>query len=193
MKSIAPHLRIITELATTVNGKKRSAKSGASFSRCVLSPPALGQTSFGLEVEVRWLVGLSVVETSGQTTPCGKRDMSILSKYMSEGNGQANTPWVLSDFYDSVSKNSHVDDQICGIVPSIRRQRDLVESGRPTVSVMSSMAEFDRVSRCATYLCHSRTHCTNGLCGTCANHFFVYRSMSPQKTLKFILEYKRAC
>jgi E3 ubiquitin-protein ligase SHPRH len=99
---IVPHLETMQSLCTTNKGKKRSAKLGASFCRSLLLPPVNEQDVFRLECEIRWLVGVSVVEVLGAKTPYGRRDMDLLSRYVPAESRKAETPWVLSDFYDSV-------------------------------------------------------------------------------------------
>ncbi|KAF2185097.1 hypothetical protein K469DRAFT_665964 [Zopfia rhizophila CBS 207.26] len=117
LESIAVHLDAAATLRTTLNGRKRSNKAGAAFCRCVLYPPTQDQDGFKLEIEIRFLVGFSVVETLGPKTKLGRRDLGLLTRYFPDGSTDVNTAWALSDFYDSV----HVPSTDTEISPKIQR------------------------------------------------------------------------
>ncbi|ORY16282.1 SNF2 family N-terminal domain-domain-containing protein [Clohesyomyces aquaticus] len=102
LDNLASHLETAIKLSTTMNGKKRSKKPGASFARSFFRPPTQDSETLTIEVEIRWVSGYSVVENVGAKTPTGKNDMEVLTKYSPSGSGEAYTPWSLSDFYESV-------------------------------------------------------------------------------------------
>lgn len=56
-----------------------------------------------------------MVEQLGPKTPYGRDDLEILSRYLPQESRQANTPWALSDFYDSV----HIPSDDVEISPKI--------------------------------------------------------------------------
>ncbi|PSN60600.1 hypothetical protein BS50DRAFT_579125 [Corynespora cassiicola Philippines] len=101
LESIAPHLDIATSLARTSNGKKRSNKTQFSFCRCLLSTQPQDGNPLRLEIEIRWPVGVSVVESTASRM-ITRRELEILSRYFPDVRQDRNVSWSLSDFYDSV-------------------------------------------------------------------------------------------
>jgi E3 ubiquitin-protein ligase SHPRH len=122
LESIELHLSIASSLSTTVHGRKRVGKRGASFCRCILLPPTIDRKTFRLEVEIRWLYSFAVVENINVKQPTGKRDLKILATYFPDKSTQANTPWSLADFYDAV----HIPSADAEIPRQI--QSDLLET-----------------------------------------------------------------
>ncbi|KAH7072747.1 SNF2 family N-terminal domain-containing protein [Paraphoma chrysanthemicola] len=102
LDSITPHLRTATTLAITQHGKRSRSISRASFTRCLLQRPSPERKTYRLDVELRWTLGLSVVESPNVGMKHMKEDLKLLSRYYPDANAQSGTPWVLSDFYDSV-------------------------------------------------------------------------------------------
>ncbi|KAF1838315.1 hypothetical protein BDW02DRAFT_576425 [Decorospora gaudefroyi] len=102
LAAISPHLRSAATLASTHRGKRHRPVSRAAFCRCLLRPPARGDTSYKLEVELRWTLGLSVVEDPSVKGKYMNDDLKLLSIYARDPLSRDDTPWALSDFYDSV-------------------------------------------------------------------------------------------
>ncbi|KAF2876549.1 ATP-dependent DNA helicase [Massariosphaeria phaeospora] len=100
LDSIASHLEAATTLSTTADGKKLPNRQAACFCRCLLLPSS--HDAFRLELEIRWLVGIPVVETLRPKAPSALRDMTLLSRYFPKESKETHTPWTLSDFYDTV-------------------------------------------------------------------------------------------
>ncbi|USP79813.1 uncharacterized protein yc1106_07087 [Curvularia clavata] len=100
--AILPHLQVAATLATTRRGKKSRPVSRAAFSRCMLHPPVFGQRSYKLEIEIRWTLGISVVEERNVSCHYMNEDLKLLSTYMTNSAAQDDKPWTLSDFYNSV-------------------------------------------------------------------------------------------
>jgi E3 ubiquitin-protein ligase SHPRH len=114
LDSIKPHIRTATNLATSHNGKPSRPVSRAAFSRCVLVPPTPERNTYILETEVRWSLGLSVVEAPSVKMSHMKDDLKLLARY-SDATTPTDTAWTLSDFYDSV----HVPPMDLQISPRI--------------------------------------------------------------------------
>lgn len=102
LSSVAPHLYTAASFATSRIGKNSQPISRASFCHCLLVPPKPGQSAYTLEVEVRWTLGLSVVEEPSVKSSYMKADLRLLSRYFPNATAQADSKWALSDFYDSV-------------------------------------------------------------------------------------------
>ncbi|KAH9860799.1 hypothetical protein J1614_012132, partial [Plenodomus biglobosus] len=115
-ESIKPHLVIAASLSL----KKPAFR--AAFCHCQILPPAKGDNVYRLEVELRWSLGLSVVEDPGVTAHYMKEDLQLLSKYFRNSNSEESTKWVLSDFYDAV----HVPPTDLDVSPRI--QHSLMET-----------------------------------------------------------------
>ncbi|KAF2740528.1 ATP-dependent DNA helicase [Polyplosphaeria fusca] len=98
---IIPHLQTATSLRTNLNGKKRSRAPAAGFCRAMLRPFPEKPNALRLEVEICWLIGLSIVETLGYKN-LGARDLKLLNRYFPDPFNGAKTHWSLADFYDSV-------------------------------------------------------------------------------------------
>jgi E3 ubiquitin-protein ligase SHPRH len=96
-------LRTAATLTTTPN---RQSRSRAAFCRCHLRPPtrvtAVQPDSFKLDIEIRWTLGLSVIEHPAVSGHYMNEDLKLLSTYMRGAAVQTDTAWALSDFYDSV-------------------------------------------------------------------------------------------
>ncbi|EOA80939.1 uncharacterized protein SETTUDRAFT_144073 [Exserohilum turcica Et28A] len=102
LDSILPHLRNAATLATTRRGKKSKPVFRAAFSRCLLHRPKPGQASYKLQVEIRWTLGISVVEDHNVRGHFMNEDLKLLSSYTRDAATQDDKKWTLSDFYDSV-------------------------------------------------------------------------------------------
>ncbi|CAO2649018.1 Nn.00g099670.m01.CDS01 [Neocucurbitaria sp. VM-36] len=102
LHAITPHLRTAATLATTHNGKKSRPVSRAAFCRCLLIPPTDGHSVYRLEVEIRWTLGMSVVEDPAVKASYMKEDLRLLTHHFRDATSPAETTWALSDFYDSV-------------------------------------------------------------------------------------------
>ncbi|KAJ4370401.1 hypothetical protein N0V83_004919 [Neocucurbitaria cava] len=102
LQAISPHLRTAETLATTRNGKKREPVARATFCRCLLIPPPDGHNMYKLEVEIRWRLGMSVVEDPAVRASHMKEDLGLLAHHFRDATSPAKTTWELSDFYDSV-------------------------------------------------------------------------------------------
>ncbi|KAF2474670.1 uncharacterized protein BDR25DRAFT_255013 [Lindgomyces ingoldianus] len=116
LDSLEMLLEAAATLRSTVNGQKRLNRAGASFCRCLIRPSAQNIGAFIIEVEIRWVCGLSVVENLGANTQLGRRDFGLLTRYFPDQSGLASSPWSLSDFYDSV----HVPPNHIKISPEIQ-------------------------------------------------------------------------
>ncbi|RAR15869.1 ATP-dependent DNA helicase [Stemphylium lycopersici] len=113
--AILPHLRNAATLGTTRQGKKSKAVSRAAFCRCLLHRPAPAKGLYRLEVEMRWTLGISVVEGPEVRGHYVTRDLKLLSAYMSDAVSLDDKKWTLSDFYESVHvppKHLHVSPRI---------------------------------------------------------------------------------
>jgi E3 ubiquitin-protein ligase SHPRH len=115
LDSILPHLRNAATLATTRHGKNSKPVLRAAFCRCLLHRPAFGQNAYKLEVEIRWKLGISVVEDENIRGHYMNEDLKLLSTYMRDKVAQDNERWTLSDFYDSV----HVPPRDTKVAPRI--------------------------------------------------------------------------
>lgn len=102
LEAIKPHLKAAESIAHPTHGRKTRTKPRAAFSRCVLSPSAASPHIYKLEVELRWILGMSVVENPFVSAYCMKEDLRLLSMYLRGATSQSDTRWALSDFYDSV-------------------------------------------------------------------------------------------
>ncbi|CAE7177309.1 hypothetical protein CFE70_005661 [Pyrenophora teres f. teres 0-1] len=117
LDSIVTHMRTAATLATTRAGKKSRPVSRAAFCRCQLYQPADGQTSYKLDVEIRWTLSLSVVEDPSVRGHYMNEDLKLLSTYLSDAATQGDKTWTLSDFYDSV----HVPPAELKVSPRIKQ------------------------------------------------------------------------
>ncbi|KAF2133985.1 hypothetical protein P153DRAFT_427863 [Dothidotthia symphoricarpi CBS 119687] len=117
LRSIAPHLYTAASLATSRHGKKSRPVTRASFCRCLLVPPRQDHNKYRLEVEIRWMLGLSVVEEPSVKTSYMKDDLRLLSKHFPNAAARADTKWSLSDFYESV----HVPPADLQVSPRIQQ------------------------------------------------------------------------
>ncbi|KAF2831923.1 hypothetical protein CC86DRAFT_312500 [Ophiobolus disseminans] len=102
LASIIPHLHAASTLATTQNGKRCRSISRAAFAHCQLFPPTPERNTYNLHVEIRWTLGLSVVEDPSVTSKHMKEDLRLLSRYLPQATDHSNTSWTLSDFYEAV-------------------------------------------------------------------------------------------
>ena len=100
--SILPHLRTVTTFATTRRGKNTKPASRAAFCRCQLYALGEGRSIHKLVVEIRWTLGMSVVEDSAVTRHYMAADLSLLRVYMTDEVTRGDKKWTLSDFYTSV-------------------------------------------------------------------------------------------
>ncbi|KAL1793081.1 hypothetical protein ACET3X_008063 [Alternaria dauci] len=115
--SVIPHLRNASALATSLLGKKRKPVSRAAFCRCQLHPPlAHGHSRYKLVVEIRWTLGVSVVEDPEVSGHYMNADLKLLSTYMSDAAARGEKSWTPSDFYDSV----HVPPADTEVSPRIK-------------------------------------------------------------------------
>ena len=70
---------------------------------------------YKLVIEVRWLLGISVVESPAVSAHLMKEDLRLLSTYFRSATAQSDARWALSDFYDSVyvpPVDLHISPQI---------------------------------------------------------------------------------
>ncbi|KAH8726307.1 SNF2 family N-terminal domain-containing protein [Phaeosphaeriaceae sp. PMI808] len=102
LDSITPHVRTATNLTTSQQGKRSRALARAAFARCLLAPCTPKCNSYKLVMELRWALGLSVVEAPNVGLKYMKEDLKLLSRYLPEATAPNGTAWSLSDFYDSV-------------------------------------------------------------------------------------------
>ncbi|PVH97810.1 hypothetical protein DM02DRAFT_616279, partial [Periconia macrospinosa] len=101
LDQITPHLEIAALVATTKEGRKRSNKPRIPFCRAVLSGPGAVHQSVLLEIELRWSVGLSAVETQS-SRPSIREDLAILENYLPGEKVTTQITWSLADFYAAV-------------------------------------------------------------------------------------------
>ena len=99
---IMTHLRTAAKLATTLRGKKTRPVTRAAFCRCLLVSPVQGKNTYRLDIELRWTLGMSVVEDSSVKASSMKADLKLLSTYFQGSAAEVDAKWALSDFYDSV-------------------------------------------------------------------------------------------
>ncbi|KAF9692439.1 hypothetical protein EKO04_009360 [Ascochyta lentis] len=118
LQSIRSHIRAAASLAYNTRGRKARTKPRAAFSRCLLVPPTSASHSYKLEIEIRWLLGISVVEDPSVSAHHMKEDLRLLSTYLRGATTQSNTLWELSDFYDSV----HVPPTDLKVSPQIQHK-----------------------------------------------------------------------
>jgi E3 ubiquitin-protein ligase SHPRH len=111
--SIITHLRTAISLRTASSGRSTPR---AAFSRCFLTPPTPGQSAYELVVEVRWTLGLPVVEDPSVAWAQMSNDLQLLSAYFHDADADTHAKWELSDFYDSV----HVPSPDMKISPCIQ-------------------------------------------------------------------------
>ena len=116
--SIKPHIKIAQTLGYTSHGRKDSMKSRAVFSHCTLATSSVAPHTYSLDVEVRWLLGKSVVENPSVSAHYMKEDLRLLSTYFHGVIAQSDTRWALSDFYDSV----HVPPADLKVSPQIQHR-----------------------------------------------------------------------
>jgi E3 ubiquitin-protein ligase SHPRH len=102
LDSITPHLRTAATLALSRNGARSRTITRAAFVHCLLVPPTSARTTYKLQVELRWTLGLSVVEAPSVGLKHMKEDLKLLSWYFPDTTAQSGTTWTLADFYDSV-------------------------------------------------------------------------------------------
>ena len=116
LDSIATHMRTAATLATTRLGRKSKPVSRAAFCRSQLHPPAHGQMPYRLDVEIRWTLGISVVEDPSIRGHYMNEDLKLLSTYLSDTATHGDKAWTVSDFYDSV----HVPPADLEVSPRIK-------------------------------------------------------------------------
>ncbi|KAF2630828.1 hypothetical protein BU25DRAFT_334389 [Macroventuria anomochaeta] len=102
LQSVKPHIKVVESLAYTTHGRKTRTKARAAFSRCSLSLSPTSPHTYRLDVEIRWLLGMSLVEDPSVSAHFMKEDLRLLSTYFRGATAQSDAPWALSDFYDSV-------------------------------------------------------------------------------------------
>ncbi|CBX98503.1 predicted protein [Plenodomus lingam JN3] len=110
LESAKPHLAIAASLLQ----KKPAFR--AVFCHCRIASPAQGYSAYRLEVEIRWSLGISVVEDPAVTAHYMREDLQLLSKYFRDGDVEESREWALSDFYDAV----HIPPFDLEISPRIR-------------------------------------------------------------------------
>ncbi|KAG9196708.1 E3 ubiquitin-protein ligase SHPRH [Alternaria panax] len=115
--SVISHLRSAAALAASLKGRNHNPVSRAAFCRCQLHPPAHGCTLYKLVVEIRWTLGISVVEDPEVRAHYMNADLKLLSTYMSDGAARGDKSWNPSDFYDSV----HVPPADTDVSPRIKQ------------------------------------------------------------------------
>ncbi|KAH6867070.1 SNF2 family N-terminal domain-containing protein, partial [Alternaria rosae] len=115
--SILPHLRTVTTFAAMRRGKSTRPVSRAAFCRCQLYAPGEGRSAYKLVVELRWTLGMSVVEDPVVTGHYMAADLSLLRVYMTDEITRGDKKWTLSDFYTSV----HVPAADMDISPRIKQ------------------------------------------------------------------------
>ncbi|KAF2854906.1 ATP-dependent DNA helicase [Plenodomus tracheiphilus IPT5] len=116
LESTKPHLLIAAALY------RKTSVSRAAFCHCRILPPTSDHDAYTLEVELRWTMGLSVVEDPGISAHYMNEDLKLLSRYFRNDNIKKSTMWALSDFYDAV----HVPPS--DLEPSPRIQHSLTET-----------------------------------------------------------------
>ncbi|KAJ4335487.1 hypothetical protein N0V95_008896, partial [Ascochyta clinopodiicola] len=115
LQSIRAHVKAAATLAYNTQRRKARARPRAAFSRCLLAPPTAASHSHKLEIEIRWLLGISVIEDPSVSAHHMKEDLRLLSTYLRGATAHSDTLWQLSDFYDSVHvppTDLHVSPQI---------------------------------------------------------------------------------
>ncbi|KAJ5022642.1 SNF2 family N-terminal domain-containing protein [Bipolaris maydis] len=117
LDSILPHLRNAATLANTRHGKLSRSGPRAAFCRCLLRRSVSERVAYKLEVEIRWMLGISVVEDETIRGHYAKEDLTLLSTYMRDAVPQDNNTWTLSDFYNSV----HVPPRDLKVSPRIEQ------------------------------------------------------------------------
>lgn len=101
LQSIKPYIKV-TELLTPIKHRRFRTKPRAAFSRCSLSPSYTLPQTYKLNIELRWLLGTSVIEDASVSVHTMKEDLRLLSRYFQNATARSDMPWTLSDFYDSV-------------------------------------------------------------------------------------------
>ncbi|KAF2993322.1 hypothetical protein E8E13_001396 [Curvularia kusanoi] len=102
LQAIEPHIKVATSLAHRRHDRKARTKHRAAFSRCKLAPSPNKPHTYKLDIELRWLLGISVVEDPSVTAHLMKEDLRLLSKYFPNTTIRSDVPWAPSDFYDAV-------------------------------------------------------------------------------------------
>jgi E3 ubiquitin-protein ligase SHPRH len=102
LQTIKPHIKVAESLASVKHGRIVRTKPRAAFARCSLSPSYTLAHTHQLTVEVRWLLGKSIVEDAAVSAHVMKEDFRLLSRYFRDATSRSDVPWALSDFYDSV-------------------------------------------------------------------------------------------
>ena len=115
LDSMDSHIQTAAALAQSRNGKRNRLVTRAAFCRCLLVPPTLERSTYRLEVEVRWTLGLAVVESPAVKLGHMNDDLILLAQYFPANTARASTPWALSDFYESV----HVPPADLSVSPRI--------------------------------------------------------------------------
>lgn len=118
LQSVKPHIKVAESLASVEHGRNVRTKPRAAFARCSLAPSSTLAHTYQLTVEVRWLLGMSVVEDPSVSAHVMKEDLRLLSRYLSDATSRSDVPWALSDFYDSV----HVPPVDLQISPHIQHK-----------------------------------------------------------------------
>ncbi|KAI8935655.1 hypothetical protein NX059_007179 [Plenodomus lindquistii] len=111
VESIKPHLAT----AASVSLKKQGVR--AVFCHTRISSHTSGGNHNRLEVELRWVLGISVVESPGVRAHYMKEDLQILSKYLRDERVDGSPEWALADFYDAV----HVPPSDLEVSPRIEQ------------------------------------------------------------------------
>lgn len=102
LESITPHLHTASSLAATRDGKRSRSGSRAAFAVCQLRPFTYEHNKYYLDVELRWTIGLSVVEAPSVASKLMKDDLKLLARYFPHPTEEGVSTWALSDFYDAV-------------------------------------------------------------------------------------------
>ncbi|KAL6706907.1 hypothetical protein ACN47E_005050 [Coniothyrium glycines] len=117
LDSITPHARTAASLATTTKGKPSRPVFRAALCNCTLSPVDPLHRTYRLDIEIRWKVGLSVVEHPQVRAHYMKEDLRLLGRYFRDVSLENETQWALSDFYDAV----HVPSPDVEVSPRISK------------------------------------------------------------------------
>ncbi|KAF1929667.1 ATP-dependent DNA helicase [Didymella exigua CBS 183.55] len=118
LQSIKPHIKVAESLACVQHGRKIRTKPRAAFSRCSLAPSSTSPHTYKLNVQIRWLLDISVVEDPSVSAHIMKEDLRLLSRYFQDVTARSDIPWALSDFYNSV----HVPPADLHISPQIQHK-----------------------------------------------------------------------
>jgi E3 ubiquitin-protein ligase SHPRH len=103
---VDPIIVLLRTAAALATSQHRQPRSRAAFCRCVLRPPTYvisrKADSYKLDVEIRWTLGMSVVEHPAVSSHYMNEGLKLLSIYMRDAAAQTDNTWALSDFYDAV-------------------------------------------------------------------------------------------